>query len=1465
MTGNYFGSMKLGKQLAEKAREVAQEKEEAAARLEELDRLMSLAAILGLSPEAASRARSQAGNQYETREYRECIATCAAAYDALKSDIVSMFTKRMESTTGMMQFLSRRGSDTTSLQEALENVRALLASEKFEDAESSLTSIWQKEEKTLAEIFSHEFSAVQQALMEAKMLCGNIDGVEGALSDARNEVTANNVENAFRLLEHAGGLIARQIRQKVDEELKLLSRKVEISKLFGLGVAPYREKIERIGSQPQDQRLGEMQQMLDSLNMELDRKLRRAFEIRLKTIRSDLSDRTLMTGVVSSASSAVAGIESQLTAGDYDAAYTSLTDLESRLEKAKYDHIARILLNGKKYITMALKSGIDLAPVNEHLNEVRELMKRRRFHEAIAAAEKANDEAMRLSSLTSDADEAMQRLEGEFHALVSLVSNSVEISIRYAEAKRKFESRDLAGFLADSGPLKKDMDALLENFATGQIDALDRSIGALEYLGAETLDMNRRIGAAVSLVKNGEYARSLEMTTALEKDVDVKLLELDQSWMLRAGGAVDSSTGLLKERLEKLMETVRSLDARKESYRAASVAKDVVDWASNGNVFRVRSLIQRTRRLLSVVDEVSSSSAVNMLEAAERNAEMDTESALNTAGEAHDIVYSLLNDYFVREMSSLMDMVSTCRRKRVEIGYGYTLISRSRAALKFEDFEAAARMASLAREEIQNKLKQVEAIEADLVKAEKLLAEARKGNAGTLEMQKLISGVKASLKRYDYSQAKKEISQVLLLEERSMAPSLAAKEIIAVKGVLAVAAEVGIADPDLEARKEQILGLMRERNHYDALITARSLMKDASEAVTSRLTEMVNETAARSAKAEIDGLDVNVVESRLEKARSLISSGQLEQSLSSIRLAGSELELVLNSVSEAITSIEKADAIVIKLDELNMLEAGTFNLLKQAKNLLKNDQHLLALETAKKCLETCSERLKTKGPQLLQEYTEQIYASVGNDGMDGISEEVNGAAAQVASGSLDASDSLITLKSMAERLALQKEMAERTYDVLKKRAAALIQGGISSERLDGDISQVGSLLDARNFKAVIEKGIAVEQLMEDLSKGSERARQKLTALEDKIASYAELGINMDACRAKAAEAAELISSGNFTESTGRMQECESEAERILHQACISKMAAAESASEVASRLGISERDGTTPEYREMIESGDAPGAFAVAARKLEEISPLVASALRDRFENAVNIDGLSQSFTAGMRNEFEELMESQRYSESLDFTEKLERDMKSKSAMLAEMDGLSRQFSDVAGDLRRTGINIRTFDMRYGAITMELSDQSLEEMRKLVDEMKKLKSEYSPRLTIGCSGSRWGPQLTVTNAGRVVALSASVSIKGEALTKVEALGNLKPGESRTMNLPGTVRGEIVVSAVASSPVDNGNFSTTLTFHLDGSSITPLVFCPACRGKIRSGGRSYTCACGRTYHEQCARRSSACECGKPISM
>ncbi len=1463
MTGNYFGNMKLGKQLTDRARELAQERIEAEARLSELDDYSSLCLRLGFNSTRFSEISKGAKEKFESKDYRGCISDASRAVSTLIEELNSMFGSRIDSTVKILDFLGSKGSNVVQLNESLKEVRAMLDEHAYEKADALLTEVWSREEKNISELYSTEFSRVQKTLVEAKSRGMTFEGVDTLLSGARNEMASNNFENAFRLLDEVAATIVSKFRSSTEMQMKAIASKIDISRQFGLGTSLQREKLDQIQTLPPEEKFGEIQSLLSSLNRDVEHRLMRAFEVNIKTIRSDLGNKTLPPSLTSNASLHLKQIEKTLSEGDFEKAYSSLRDVEAELERAKFDYIARILLNGKKYISDAIRSGADISSVNEQIRQVRELMKKRRFDDAVRTAELANEAAKKLADQVTLAAELLRTIDTEYSLIASQITNSVDASIKYAEAKRKYGQKDYSGFISEANLLISEMHLMLEAYSTSQIDALDRKISALEYLGAETLELNKSLENAVVLVKNREYSRCLEIAAKMDAEADGLIRQLNTSWMKKAGDSAAVSKGNMRERLEKLMLDANSLQKNEEYYRSACIAKDIVDWSNNGDVYRVRSLVQRTRRLMSVVQSVSSNSVASMIDGAERNLDISVESALKSAGEAHDIMYSLLTDYFTNEMSELMGMVSASRRKKVEIGYGYNLIGRARAALKFEDFETATRMVSMAREEIQTKLKHVEEIESSLEKAENLFAEGKRAGANLQDVDELLSEARSAIKRYDYPSAGRIVAEVSEKEERALASSLAAKEILVMKSLLQVARTLSLDTSDYDKMRSDSATLMRERNYYDALVLARKAVRDIELVVQNAIDSAIKAVAADTTRAEMDGIDVKLVESRLEKARELLASRQFEQAFNSLSLADKELDFSRNAITETAGAMHTAEEYVEHLDELGIIDSNALGMLRQSKSLLNNEQHLLALQTARKCIELCAGSLKQKGSQILKQYSDELLNMVSEDERESVKLRVEALKPELAAGKPEGAIGLLSVKEYCEKVKLQEEMSKRTLEVTATKVSALKQQGVDTAPLYEEIEEMRRLLAIRKYREVIEKGFRIEQMMDELMSASKKVNERLAELEQKLSSYGELGVPVQECVDMAARITGIVASGNPSEAIPLIAECSRNAEEAINGACLSTLNALEKAGKAADELGIEFRPGITEQARNAMVEGKPFESLSISFHGLKDISFVILETLQGALRRGLEGIDYPPALLADAMKRIESLVSDQRYNDAMMYLRETKEHASVKAKTAAAIEPFRTEYQSLSQTLRRAGINIRAVEGRFNALLSDLPDNATASARQIIAEMQDMRDMMLPSISIEELKGAPGYVLIIRNGGKAVALNVSVEVKGQTFSMNDVIGNMKPGQERKFSISPSATGEVRVIAKAQSLVDETVKVFSQLFRIDGGSLVRVRLCPHCRGKIREGLHSYSCSCGREYHEPCISRLKECECGLPV--
>jgi len=1454
--------MKLGKQLAERAKEAAMEKEEAQAGIAELERMVTVAESIGAG-RAENRDRLEgAKSAFARKDYRETMILVKQYISLISNEMRSTLTERHSYIARMNAFLKQKGC--TVQEELPEAFSALLLEGRFEEANRLLHELLLSQERIASEYYARSFSELQKRMLEARGNGIEISGVEEMLDASRNEMALNNTEKAFNLLENALHRVHSQLSSALDAGIMSVRSKLDAVSSEGIVSDGYEQAIGKIQEGGIDS-FAEAMPVLSSIEKDLDERLRKALTIHLNDVKRDMmeaADGMLPQTFASRLEEAGALIER----GKFAEARSEIMHLAASVEQMHYDAIARILLQGKRNITTLVREGIDLSAVNSRLNHVRELMKQGKYSEAVSEAESVNRDTEEMIRNLNESTQLMEKLNDAHRSVLQLIPNSVDVELRFTDTVRLYERKDFNSFIRNAPSFLMEMYSMLENYSNGQIDALDKIISSLEYLGAETLDFNRAAEGAVALLKNKDFVQSMHIVDSILKQVDAKLRELSEGWLSRASAETEKREGIQKERLVRLIEVAAKLNDTGDYYRAACIAKDVFEWAINGDEYRVNVLVQRTLHLISSVPDTRSMSASNLLDAAQRNMRTDTEGALKLAGEAYDITYKLIKEYFSSEISSVMKMVSSCRRRKVEIGYGYTLIGRAQTSLKYEDFETAFRMLQLARNEIQTKLNFVEDVERRIGGVERLLAEARRQGTPVKEEEARFQEANSSLKRFDYVLAGKTAEEVKSMLEMKLATSLATQQILRLKALTATLSEAGALSPELEQEREQCALLMKERKHYDALLKARRATGMAEDLLRTITGESINLLSAEAAKAEMDGLDANVVEGKIQETRNYLEGGQFDRALSTIRLAEDEMKLLRNSVSEAAAVFSRAENFAHLMDELNLGEMPVFTLLKQARAMLKSGKHLLALQSAQKCIESCSDALKHRGSALLDEIRSSLQTLLPEYERNGMEDRIFHIASEIAMGTEKGAEELSSLLRTRHELLLQKEVAARTVEVVAAKLGEIRTKGNIPTGILSIVERMERLISEAHFREAIERGIEAEQKIAEYSALTAEVSEQLEKLKDEAMEYGRRGIDVSGAMKVIEGALSSFGRGEPAQLRGSVIQAREAVEKALHSAALEEIAAAKILKDTCSSSGAGSFDMQIAEAERELSEGRILAAYDAARKAFIDMSSAMVSRLRALFSSIAESSVPEEAVREAGR-ELDEMIVRKQFNEALAFIENKRAEFSRKARLQSEMENYSVEFARYSSYFRRAGISARAMEARYASIMQDINEDAPERMRTLLEEMRRMKDEYSPVPMADFLSGEKGNRIHILNSGKSVALQTRLVLEGNGFRKEEEIGNLKAGEERIMSIT-VPEGEIRMQLTALNPVDGEEirFERTYSHHggmVRSSSPQTTLTCEFCRGRIREGAGMVACSCGALYHVQCAKRRAVCSCGKVL--
>ncbi len=442
-------------------------------------------------------------------------------------------------------------------------------------------------------------------------------------------------------------------------------------------------------------------------------------------------------------------------------------------------------------------------------------------------------------------------------------------------------------------------------------------------------------------------------------------------------------------------------------------------------------------------------------------------------------------------------------------------------------------------------------------------------------------------------------------------------------------------------------------------------------------------------------------------------------------------------------------------------------------------------------------------------------------------------------------------------------MLKRTLEVTASKVDSVRQQGVDTSTLDAEIDDMKKLLESRRYREIIEKGLRIEQIMDELQSDSKRAGEKAAVLEQKLNSYEEIGVQVRECREMAAGIAEAMSAGKPTEALALIAACDRKAEEAINSTCLSTLNALERAGRAADEIGLEFRQGITEQSKEAMMEGRLFDSLSLSFNGLKDLSFVILETLQAAFNRGLEgIDYPAALRTAAM-NRLDELISDQRYDEAMAYLREVREQASRKAATAAALAPLQSEYQSLSQILRGAGINMRAYESKFNALFSDMPENAPATAAQLIDDMKKLRNSMLPSFSVEEIRGSASPMIAVRNRGRAVALGVSIEVKGQSFSMNDEVGNMKPGQERHLNISPSATGDVKVSVKARSLVDSEEHVYSRLFRVEGSSIVRVRICAHCRGRLREGVQTYNCNCGREYHIPCSSRLKACECGLPI--
>jgi HEPN domain-containing protein len=191
--------MQLVKQLEEKTKEAAKNREAAENVMSEVEGLIKKAKDMDASVSEGQKFLLEAATSMENKSYEKSYSLAQKAEKSIKAAIEDTINKMIESVANLMDLAGKIGTETKEVHKEIEMARDAMELEDYDGALEHVQKAWEDGERNLHEYMAEAFSTAQSFIVLARNYGEDVSTAEDALSKARGGMDSNDYELAISM------------------------------------------------------------------------------------------------------------------------------------------------------------------------------------------------------------------------------------------------------------------------------------------------------------------------------------------------------------------------------------------------------------------------------------------------------------------------------------------------------------------------------------------------------------------------------------------------------------------------------------------------------------------------------------------------------------------------------------------------------------------------------------------------------------------------------------------------------------------------------------------------------------------------------------------------------------------------------------------------------------------------------------------------------------------------------------------------------------------------------------------------------------------------------------------------------------------------------------------------------------------------------------------------------------------
>ncbi len=1490
----YLKHIQLSKQLEDKAREAAKNRQLAEEQIEMAANLIAGAKRVDADIAKGEGLVAEANAGVAAKDYRLALEKATLAVMELRNAYRSRAEAIIEESGKLIASAAKVGLDLGESKEALEASRAELQKGNTDGAVEQARRAWKRGETTINQHLSTSFSKAQSLILVNRGMGKDVSGAEDLLSRARSSLEAHDFEQALAFmgecLEGLSGELDAEVKARRMEVTDLLAN-MDALKLEGSRVKTLLERAEGdLASGSYDKALASFKQA----KAEAEKVLQRGLEGSTGGLEATVREAEAMGADTARVRQLMQRAQEAAKRGNFSESLKAMGDFRQALEESKFQRVLNTISQSRSKFITARTLGANMSVAVDYLNRAREALQKGSFSEALQCALKGDEELDALVNLFQTVDREMKALEAEIGQAETagvdmgtargllekaragaqaqnrpayqeqlrraqeeverarsekaaevadeaqfLLSLGRRMGLTMAEehegleaCQRQLEAKDFAGALAQAGRSK----ALAETRLTQYINKRMENARAAFRAGTDVTKVNGLLAKAATALGVKDFENALALTDQALLEVSAELKESGTEILrgLRGGAEL---VGAFNLNAPGVAEAAKAVEVATAEARFADVpsmadqAMGVLRGLAEQLFEGVKGEVVQIKNLNGDIEAMK-----EFLRASKASLQAgELAKGLAPLAECHAQALKALalHQEAQNAMATAAVQAAEAKKKGIDVTAVVNALVEARRALDAGQASSALEMAKSAAAEV-DRLVNLTQVQGRLMEAREKVELAIHLGIEVERWRQALEDAKAIIKAHDFEAGLRAANmvqdEVLKLIRDKVSTEVSRAGTVAGE-LRGLGFNTGAFDERVgRARDAQGKGEVRQAAELARAVTAEM------EALRSRHVAAegaLKRVRATMADLEAVGADPSVAEKPLRKAEKAFTDGRFEEAS---RLAEDALQTLEDARGEGISrSIASFERMVSKARGEGVSTKSAEQILRRARELLAQRQFKESLSVAMQS-EGELERV-----ELQKDIAQKALASAKKklQGLAVLPAEVKammGEADQAFGGG-----DYVKVLHIALATGEEVSRAADVYTELKGLVEETERVRVLAEAIGADVAKITEMLE--EAKVYMDHGslddarAALERTREwGLGSSSSRLSQMISDLRGYLVLCSLINADPGNAEEKLSSARAHVESGDLENARLIIEEAREACEGALKGRVNDTLGGSKAAIAYAKKMGA--------------DTGQAEALLAEAEEALAS----------KKFDRAVMLAQKATDAVEANQEAEKTFVETTYQADSL---------IKSAKKFGIEVREAER-------DLARS-LELKRNDPEgaIGAATdaLNLAREALEGFSPNLDAVLEVK-DPTP-------GSWVEAGMILRNDGKALAKDITLQVLGDV--EVEGLRELpilRGQGSERMSLrvrfpnPGRIPLILKVSAVRVLDGKTYESEKIQEVEVGGGAPEPKVAkkviaefdtrCLICRGTIKKGFAATLCSCSSMYHDMCARRSGRCAvCGNPL--